>query len=73
MVFTATIHGNLIGYATLADLSAAYERARDASGEGASTFGSAKVFDSHGRQIGRISYNGRVWDNADNIIFDNRT
>jgi hypothetical protein len=48
-------------FPTLKALSDAYSAARDASGEGASTVPSAKVYDRDGKQIGHISYNGRIW------------
>lgn len=51
-------------FATLQAVSDAYSAARDASGEGASGVPSAKVFDGAGKQIGHISYNGRIWPGA---------
>lgn len=51
-------------FPTLQAVSEAYSAARDASGEGASTVPSAKVFDGAGKQIGHISYNGRIWPGA---------
>lgn len=52
--------------ATLAEASAIYERERDASGEGFSTFRPGKIGRLH------VSYNGRVWDGG-KIVYDNRT
>ena len=39
---------------------AVFERARDESGEGASTWPDGKILTDDGRSH-RISYNGRVW------------
>lgn len=41
-----------------------YCEERDASGEGASTFPPGRVFDTEGRKVAKISYNGRVWPPA---------
>lgn len=46
--------------ATLAEASAKYCAARDAAGEGASTFPSPVVYQK-GKRLGRLSYNGRIW------------
>lgn len=46
--------------ATLADASAIYQRYRDESGEGASTFPDGKL--AVGARSLKISYNGRIWD-----------
>jgi hypothetical protein len=49
-----------LNVASLADASVAYSEARDASGEGASTFPEGRV-SCNATQVARISYNGRVW------------
>lgn len=46
---------------SLAEASAIYQRLRDESGEGASTFPFGKVHDAGGGANYVISYNGRVW------------
>lgn len=46
---------------TLAVAVAVFDRVRDESGEGASTFPDGKLNGDDGRAL-RISYNGRVWD-----------
>jgi hypothetical protein len=51
--------------------------ARDASGEGTSNTPSPQIVDEAGNVIGRISYNGRVWPDADwtpdsTPLYDNR-
>ena len=51
--------------ATLAEISAKYEAARDISGMGASEFGSATVTDSRGHEVASVSYNGKVWPPGD--------
>lgn len=43
------------------ELSRQYAAARDASGEGASTFPSPAIRSDAGEVVGRLSYNGRVW------------
>jgi len=58
--YTTTIRGTTFA-GTLADLSQAYSRLRDKSGEGASTFPAAIVRDRRGYAAGHISYNGRIW------------
>jgi hypothetical protein len=55
---------------SLKELSEKYCQLRDDSGEGASTFPFPPVY-SDKTQIGHISYNGRVWDNEDNLIYEN--
>jgi hypothetical protein len=66
------LRGQMVEAATLADLSRAYSRIRDASGEGMRTFPTPAVRVGGSNQIiGRFSYNGRIW-NRDRIIFDNR-
>ena len=49
-------------YGDFTQARAAYERIRDESGEGASTFPSAVVWEQYGPRV-RISYNGRFWLN----------
>lgn len=67
-----TLRGATVEVATLEALSAAYSRLRDESGEGYSTFPTPVVrVGGSNQQIGRFSYNGRIW-NRDRIIFDNR-
>jgi hypothetical protein len=45
--------------------SEVYGAARDASGEGASTWGDATLTDATtGAFVGRVSYNAKVWDSA---------
>lgn len=53
---------------TLADISAQYAALRDASGEGASTFPWPDVVDANGQTVGRLSYNGKVF-NGDECIY----
>ena len=48
--------------ATLAEASALYCEARDASGEGYSTWPEGRITGSAGPH--RVSYNGRVWSRA---------
>lgn len=60
-----------------ADASRLYEARRDASGEGASTFDDGHIVDAEGREVARISYNGRVWapgpyDPQAEPLWDNR-
>lgn len=78
--YTATIRGTTFA-GSLADLSRAYSRLRDQSGEGASTFPTATVLDERNHTAGFISYNGRIWaENPDDVrgmpnatpIYDNR-
>lgn len=58
--YTATIRGTTFA-GSLADLSTAYSRLRDQSGEGASTFPTATVLDERNHTAGFIGYNGRIW------------
>lgn len=60
-MFTAQVKRKTISAATLSELSAQYGLLRDKSGQGASRFPDAIVFED-GRQIGYISYNGRIWE-----------
>jgi len=60
-----------------AEASDLYSRRRDDSGEGASTFADGRIVDGRGRDVGRISYNGRIWapgphDPDAEPIWDNR-
>jgi hypothetical protein len=48
-------------FADMAACSAAFCKARDASGEGASTIPEVTVTDASGKAVATISYNGRVW------------
>jgi hypothetical protein len=48
--------------ADIGTASAIYQKLRDKSQEGASTFAFGKLMQA-GKQIATISYNGRVWDN----------
>ena len=45
----------------IAEASRIYERERDASGEGVSTFPRGEITGKDGEWVGRVSYNGRVW------------
>jgi len=48
--------------ATVEEASAKWCAFRDASGEGCSTIGNGvRVVDSAGREVARVSYNGRIW------------
>ncbi len=59
-MFKFTIRGTVYTARTLAGISAAYCKARDESGEGASTFPFPDIEDG-GAFVARLSYNGRVW------------
>jgi hypothetical protein len=59
--YHATIRGVEYGADTLQLLSQIYCLARDVSGEGCSTFRPINVT-TDGKEIGHISYNGRVWE-----------
>lgn len=59
-MFCFTIRGTVYTATTLAGISAAYCKARDESGEGASTFPFPDIEDG-GAFVARLSYNGRVW------------
>ncbi len=78
MAFYTTIRSRRYQAATLRELSEAYCKVRDESGEGGSTFRSVNVFAKGGKIVGHISYNGRVWDNEratiaqGNLLYDNR-
>lgn len=62
-MFSFTIRGKEYQAATLAGISAAYCKARDESGEGASRWPSAPVYQDR-VHVGDLSYNGRVWSLA---------
>lgn len=59
-MFSFTIRGVVYTARTLAGISAAYCKARDESGEGASTWPTVAIW-SNDDDIGHISYNGRIW------------
>lgn len=59
-MFTINIRGTEYTARTLAGISAAYCKARDESGEGATTFPFATLLCAD-KDIGYVSYNGRVW------------
>jgi len=80
--YRITIRDVVYGADSLKLLSEIYCLVRDANGEGCSTFLPATVRE-HGRDVGYISYNGRIWDGrlwnglcdfTDNskLLFDNR-
>lgn len=69
-MFSFTIRGKEYKAATLAGISAAYCKARDESGEGASTFPFPDIVgtdEKTGKKtiVARLSYNGRVWPNVE--------
>lgn len=67
-MFSFNIRGTVYTARTLAGVSAAYCKARDESGEGASTFPFPMVsVIERGTEvfIARLSYNGRIWRNYD--------
>jgi hypothetical protein len=59
--YQATIRNVVYGADSLKLLSEIYCLARDVSGEGCTTFRPVNVREG-GKEIGHISYNGRVWD-----------
>lgn len=59
--YKATIRRVEYGADNLKLLSEIYCLARDASGEGCSTFRPVNVREG-AKEIGHISYNGRIWD-----------
>jgi hypothetical protein len=70
MVYTFKMRGVTFSASTLKGISEVYGMARDASGEGASTFLTPTI--KNGKSIvGRFSYNGRIRLN-DALIYDNR-
>jgi hypothetical protein len=82
--YQATIRDVVYGADNLKLLSEIYCLARDVSGEGNTTFRPVNVREGD-KEIGHISYNGRVWDQPLNhglwmppcldnskLIFDNR-
>jgi hypothetical protein len=48
--------------ATIEEASRTYAQARDASGEGASTFPTGTISAEGGKPKFRVSYNAKVWD-----------
>lgn len=72
MTYTFKIRCRAFVAATLAEVSETYNRERDISGEGASTFPTASVV-REGKVIGRLSYNGRIWAPGSDteLIYDN--
>lgn len=73
-MFSINIRGTVYTARTLAGISAAYCKARDESGEGASTFPFPDIVgtdDETGKEtiVARLSYNGRIWPN---IEYDRR-
>ncbi len=60
MSFCAKIRSVTHKAETLKELSEAYCRVRDDSGEGMSTFRNA-IVKQNGKVVGYISYNGRIW------------
>ena len=75
MAYTFKMRGVTFTAESLSGISAVYSLARDASGEGNSTFPKPTI--RNGKSIiGIFSYNGRIWSNdgAANqvLIYDNR-
>jgi hypothetical protein len=70
MTFTFKMRGETFAAPTLQELSSKYCAARDASGEGNSTFPKPTVYRDR-KAFGTFSYNGRIW-NGGEIIYDNR-
>lgn len=68
-MFKIDIRGTEYTAKTLAGISAAYCKARDESGEGASTFPfpDVRIKGRDGKEmtVARMSYNGRVWPNVE--------
>lgn len=63
-MFKFTIRGTVYTARSLAGISAAYCKARDDSGEGASTFPTPDIqWNEEG--VARLSYNGRIWPLVD--------
>lgn len=68
-MYQTRIKGKKYSRETLSELSALYQQLRDQSGLGVSKFPGVDVIDSTSmKKTARISYNGRVWDNLDNLI-----
>lgn len=63
-VYTLTVRGIRRGFSTASECSKWYSELRAASGEGASTWPPVKLFRDK-KLIGRISYNGRIWNLSD--------
>ncbi len=75
MAYTAKIRGSIVISDELSVISKVYCRIRDESGEGCSTFRDVLVRREGGGVIGRISYNGRIWNNLGDgraLLYDNR-
>lgn len=64
-MFSFTLRGETREASSLAGISAAYCRLREASGEGYSTFPLADVI-REGKPVAVISYNGRIWEHNGN-------
>ena len=62
--------------ASFKQASEIYDKMRDDSGEGASTFPWGKILDDRGNVIADVSYNARVWAPGANLgdapIYDSR-
>lgn len=81
---TVRLNGRLFPFTTLAEVSAAYRMARDASGAvsqhharhtNAPVVPSCEILDSSGNCIAWVSYNGQIWRGALNntdydLIYD---
>jgi hypothetical protein len=64
--------------ADFAAASALFCKTRDAFGKGASKTPKARIVNASGEPVARISYNGRIWPDAEwfdgmKPLFDNRT
>lgn len=60
-MMTLTIGIRRLPVATLEEASRVFCERRDRSGFGASDFPDGRLYDAEGREIGRVSYNGRIW------------
>jgi hypothetical protein len=65
MAYSFKHRGKTYTAETLSKLSDIFTKERDESYEGASTWQDGKMPDG-----GRISYNGKIWDKNNNLIFD---
>ena len=66
---TVTFGGRTFKVDSLEDAQAKWIEFRDRAGAGVSEVGNGVVVeDGAGRMVGRISYNGRIFDPADNIV-----
>lgn len=68
------LRGRTYRGSSLAELSATYSRLRDDSGEGQSTWPFPDVYDEgqsvdEDLLVGRLSYNGKVWDKYDGLLY----